>query len=289
MEVVDAHVHFWDHSVPGLAWAWLEPDFEHPRVRSLHRYDAPRYTGAELRREAEGAGVTRVVHVQAARRIPDPERETEWLETAADVEGWPSAIVGDCPLASPEGPALIARHAASSRFRGVRDMTAAAALDEPQVRTTCRALAEHGATCELMVSFEHFDAMARLAGDVPDATFVLGHAGLPIERTEEYRRRWQEGLTGLARSPNVVCKISSLASGADPQWTVASLRPWVRGCVEAFGPDRCMVGTNWPIDRHYGTYRGLVDAYRTIVADLTEREQAAVLSQTAERVYRLGR
>lgn len=285
MPFVDAHVHFWDHSVAGLEWAWLEPDFEHPRVRGLHSHDAPRYMGPELRPETEGCDVTKVVHIQAARRTADPIRETNWLEKAAGVDGWPTAIVGDCPLAAPDGPEVISRHARSSRFRGVRDMTAAATLDEPNVRRTCEEIARHRATCELMLSFEHFETMGRLADDIPDATFVLGHAGLPVERSDEYHRHWSAALARLARSGNVVCKISSLASGADPGWTVDSLRPWVLACIDAFGPERCMFGTNWPIDRHYGTYRELVDAYRMIVADLSPHEHEAVLGSTAERVY----
>lgn len=288
MPFVDAHVHFWDHSVEGLQWAWLDPDFEHPRVRSLHPHDQPRYTGPELRPETEGCDVTKVVHVQAARRLPDPAQETGWLDAAAQSDGWPTAIVGDCPLAHPDGPEVVARHArASSRFRGVRDMTAAPTLHEPAVRATCRAVAAHHATCELMVSHEHFDAVSRLAIDVPDVTIVLGHAGLPVERTADYRRQWSAAMVRLAKAPNVVCKISSLASGADPDWTIESLRPWVLGCLEAFGPHRCMFGTNWPIDRHYGTYAQLVHAYGTIVGGLSPTEQDAVLWATAERVYRI--
>lgn len=285
MGFVDTHVHFWDHSVEGLHWSWLDEEFEHPRVKSLHAYDAPRYMAPELRSEAEGADVTKVVHVQAARRIPDPERETAWLEAAADDDGWPVAIVGDCRLAAPDGPGVIARHAGFSRFRGVRDMTAAGALGDPQVRRTCAALGDHGAVCELMLAWEHLDAMGKLAGDVPETTFVLGHAGLPIDRTDEYRRQWAEAMARLAERENVVCKISALANR--PDWTIAGLRPWVLGCIEAFGPHRCMFGTNWPIDRHYGTYRQLVNAYREIVASLTAEEQEAVLRATAERVYRI--
>ena len=284
---VDAHVHFWDHAVEGLSWAWLEPDFEHPRVRGLHAYDAPRYAGPELRAETAGCAVTKVVHVQAARWIPDPERETAWLQTMGDVDGWPSAIIGNCRLQAEDGPAVVDRHAAYERFRGVRDMSAGPSLGDDAVRRTCAALARHGAVCELMLSFPEFAAMARLASDALDTTFVLGHAGLPIERTDEYRRNWSSALRGLARAENVVCKISALASGADPEWTTDSIRPWVLGCIEAFGPERCMFASNWPIDRHYGTYGQLIGAYRSIVEDLSHDERRAVLSGTAERVYRI--
>lgn len=284
---VDTHVHFWDHSVEGLSWAWLEADFEHPRVRGLHEYDAPRYAAPEFRTEVAECGVTKIVHVQAARLIPDPERETAWLQAMGDAEGWPSAVIGNCRLIADDGPEVVARHVLHPRFRGVRDMSANGALVEPAVRRTCAALGTHDAVCELMVSHPEFSAMATLAADVLDTTFVLGHSGLPIERTPEYFRAWAGALPAVAAADNVVCKISALANGADPNWTVESIRPWVMGCIEAFGPERCFFGSNWPIDRHFGTYARLIDAYRTIVSELSPGEQRAVLSGTAERIYRI--
>jgi predicted TIM-barrel fold metal-dependent hydrolase len=87
----------------------------------------------------------------------------------------------------------------------------------------------------------------------------------------------------------VVAKISAVAGASDPLWTVASIRPWILGCLETFGPDRCMLGTNWPIDRLFGTYVAVVGAYREVIAELTGDEQQAVLSGTARRVYRITR
>src|SRR5215471_20391325 len=90
---VDAHVHFWDHAQPNLSWPWLDPGFEHPRLRGMHRLDAPRYTPPELRAEAGDAAPSMVVHVQAAAPTDDPTRVTVWLESVASVDGWPNALV----------------------------------------------------------------------------------------------------------------------------------------------------------------------------------------------------
>ena len=91
----------------------------------------------------------------------------------------------------------------------------------------------------------------------------------------------------MAVAPNVVVKVSAIASSADPSWTVDSIRPWVLAPVAAFGADRCMLATNWPIDRLYGTYDGLVAAYRTIVGELGAADRRALWHGTADRVYRL--
>jgi len=282
-------VHFWDHSVPGLRWAWLEPGFDHPRLKGTPSLDAPRYTTPEFLAESAGAGVVAAVHVQAAAWSDDPVRETVWLDGLASSTGWPHALIGSVRLVEEDAVGVVAGHQVSDRFRGVRDLSVpVAALDDPALVDRFAELAPLAGTVELMVTHEHFPKLGVLAGRAPAAVLVLGHAGLPLERGEAYRATWQKAMTALAATRNVVCKISALASGSDPHWTVDSLRPWVLGCIEAFGTDRCMLATNWPIDRLHGTYDRLVDAYREIIAELTPDERGALLHATAEQVYRLG-
>ncbi len=96
--------------------------------------------------------------------------------------------------------------------------------------------------------------------------------------------RWRR----CAELPNTVCKISGLGM-ADHRWTVESIRPWVLACIELFGADRCMFGTNWPVDAVYASYLMTVDAYRTIVADagFDRDDQARLLSGNARGFYRI--
>jgi predicted TIM-barrel fold metal-dependent hydrolase len=274
--------------VPGLRWAWLEPGFDHPRLKGTPSLDAPRYTTPEFLAESAGSGVVAAVHVQAAAWSDDPVRETVWLDGLAAATGWPHALIGSVRLVEEDAVDVVSAHRVSERFRGVRDLSVpVAALDEPALMDRFAQLAPLAGTVELMVTHEHFPKLAALAGRASSAVLVLGHAGLPIQRDDAYRAAWHKAMAALAAIPNVVVKISALASGADPQWTVDSLRPWVLGCIEAFGADRCMLATNWPIDRLHGTYGRLVDAYREILAELTPDERGAVLHATAERVYRL--
>lgn len=283
----DTHVHFWDHSVEGLQWAWLEPGYPHPRLKDMHLLDAPRFTAAELRAEADDAAPTRVVHVQSAAPLDAPERETAWLQALADRDGWPDAIVGACRLADEGAPAVLAAHAIHPRFAGVRDLAAATSLEHPQFARGLSAVAAAGVSAEVMVDWPRFSMLARLTAAEPDVTVVLGHCGMPVERSPAYFAAWEPALRQLAAVPNIVCKISALAGSADPQWTTTSIRPWFLACIDAFGPDRCMLGTNWPVDRLHTSYDRLVDAYRVIASDLTPGEQYAVFAGTAGRVYRL--
>jgi predicted TIM-barrel fold metal-dependent hydrolase len=139
-----------------------------------------------------------------------------------------------------------------------------------------------------MTSWDHFDALLALVDQWPATPVVLGHAGLPVERDDAYHGNWLSGMKRLAAAaPTMVCKISAVASGADPSWTVESIRRWVLGCIEAFGPQRCMFAGNWPIDKLFGTYSKLFDAYEEIVrADgLSEGEISSLFAANAERVY----
>lgn len=286
----DAHVHFWDHALPGMRWRFLEPDFEHPRLRGTQRLDAPAYTPLDLLAEAGAERPSKLVHVQCAMLpAPDPVMETVWLASLAADTGFPSAIVAGCRLRDPEaGAVVLANATASALMVGVRDLTLAGDVDPAEVAGGFDAASTVGASVELMVSLEHYGSIARLAERWPGVTIVLGHAGQPLERTDAYFAQWTTALATLAdRVPNVVLKVSAIASSADPTWTVDSVRPWVLGAIRSFGADRCMLASNWPIDRLYGRYDGLIDAYRQIVSELPATDQAAVLHRTADRVYRL--
>ncbi len=286
----DAHVHFWDHSLPGVRWRFLEPDFDHPRLKGTQRLDAPRYSPEEMLAEAGEQAPSKLIHVQCAMATPDPTQETMWLDSLAEATGFPTAIVAGCQLRQPDaGDVLLANAAASSLVRGVRDLTISSGVDASEVRPAFDAAAEVDASVELMLPLEHYDSIARLAEEWPAVTLVLGHAGQPLERDQAYFDRWTAALAELAdRVPNVVLKLSAIASSADPAWTAESIGPWVLGAIESFTAERCMLASNWPIDRLYGTYPRLIGAYRQIVSVLSEHDQAAVLHETADRVYRVS-
>jgi predicted TIM-barrel fold metal-dependent hydrolase len=147
------------------------------------------------------------------------------------------------------------------------------------------AMSDLGLAVELRAPHERCSALAAVAGRWPGVVLTLSHACLPPRRTDAALHAWRAGLRVLARHPNVVCKISAVAGVADPHWTLGSIRPWVLTPIEVFGADRCVLGTNWPVDRLFGTYRGLVDAYREVLAPLNASELAAVFHGTARRVY----
>jgi predicted TIM-barrel fold metal-dependent hydrolase len=169
----------------------------------------------------------------------------------------------------------------------VRDITSSRHLDPDAAAPALDELAALGLSIEARREHHGFAVLGEIARRWPALTVVLSHACLPLERNDGSRREWIAAASVLAREPNVVCKISAVAGASDPTWTVETIRPWIAACFDVFGPDRCLFGTNWPVDRLFGTYEQLVTAYREVAADLDRDGREAVFHGTASRVYRL--
>lgn len=287
LEFVDTHVHFWDLRHPTLRYSWLDPGVIHDVMGDIERMKVPLFGAEEFLADSAGAGVAKVVHVQAAIGSEDPVQETVWLAQMAERTGVPHAIVAHADLRADDLSAQLQRHrAASPLVRGVRDFAEGDYLVDPAFARGYATLGEHGLVCDLDCVWEDMHKARDLADAHPETTVVLDHAGFPRERTDEYFANWKRGIAALAEADSAVCKISGLGM-CDNDWTVDSIRPWFEYCLEAFGVDRCVLGTNWPVDKMFSSYETLIDAYREIVSGLSDDEQIALFSANAQRVFDL--
>ena len=282
---VDTHVHFWDLHHPNLTYSWLQPDFLHPQLgEQLDRLKGKNYLAEDFIAETRDANVTKAVHVQAALGIEDPVQESAWLSAAAERTGFPHAIVAYSNLKKPDVAEELARHCEFSRVKGIRDFSDGDYLVDPDFHRGYALLERFNLIASLDIEWEGMEKLRNLTRKYPNIVGVLDHCGFPKQRTDEYFQHWKQGMTTLAESENVACKISGLGM-CDWQWTVESIRPWVLHCIEAFGPERCVFATNWPVDKLFSTYDVLIAAYTEIVADFSRDEQIAMFSGNAERLY----
>ena len=287
----DAHVHFFDLRHPKLRYDWLRPGGDDEETAFLGDYAAiraERYWADDFVAETRFQNVSCVIHVQAALGAEDPVEETMWLEEFRARAGIPHAIVAYVDLASPVAQETLTRHlAASNAVRGIRDLRYDDYLIDPAWERGFALLARHQLVACNDPLLEHVPATVALAQRHPEVTYCMDHALAPRRREREYYRVWRQALGQLASVPSTVIKISGLGMG-DHAWTVDSLRPWVLGCIDAFGVERSFFGTNWPVDRLYSSYGDVLDAYAEIIGDFSKDEQRALFSENAKRVFRVG-
>lgn len=283
---VDTHVHYIDLKDPNLHYAWLQPDWVHPVLGDIDGLKVLKYTAEHYIAETRFQNVTKCVHVQAALGIADPVEETRWLQEQADRTGFPHGIVAHCDLAGPDVEETIERHMEYANLRGIRDFGRGDYLVDETWQEGYGLLAKYGLVFCLDLVPEDLPKVRALADAYPDVVLCIDHAGFPRRRDDEYFAMWSRGMNEAAGAPNTVVKISGLGM-CDNRWTVDSFRPWVEGCIEAFGTERTFFGTNWPVDRLYSSYGDVVDAYAEIISGYSQSEQEALFSGNGERVFRI--
>ena len=232
------------------------------------------------------------VHIQVG--ASDALGETAWLSSLGDC---PQAIVAACELTSPQVESLLERHLAYPRVRGIRQIIGRhvqedarhgsdALIENPAFARGLSALAPRGLSFDLQLIPAQMQRVAALLKRLPDLDVALCHAGSPWDQSAAGLDAWRAGLRALAARPRTSCKICGLGM-FNPNWTVEQLRPLVDTVIDLFGPERVMLGSNFPVDKLYTDYERLWAAYDELISTYTATERARLLAGTAKAFYRL--
>lgn len=283
---VDTHFHLHDMKHPELRYGWLEPDAVHGFLPDTDPLKSQHYFIKDYIAEIRFANVPKAVHVQAAVNTPDPVVETAWLQAFADHAGYPQAIVAECHLARPNAAEVLDRHLQYPNMRGVRNFGEGRYLVDAAWRRGFAELGPRDLVSCIDTRIELAADILDLARTFPDTKICIDHCAIPMGRDAESFRDWRTAMDTMARSPNVTMKVSGLGM-RDPLWSVASIRPYVLGSIDAFGTNRVVFGTNWPVDRMYSSYPDVINAYAEIISGFARHEQAALFSGNAERLFRI--
>ena len=291
--IVDAHHHIWRQA--DLPWLLgpMQPRIFGPYEAIRRDYVIDEYLG-----DLAGTGVTRSVYVQANWAPDRFEDEVAWVQRVSDESGWPHGIVGHADLLAADVRSQLDRLARYPLLRGVRmqlhwhenamyrfaprpDL----ALDPVLQRNVAR-LADYGLVFDLQVFAGQMAGAAELAAACPDVIFVLQHAGMPEDLSPAGRAEWRAGMELLAARPNVVSKLSAFGTFIHRNDPV-HIADILRDTVAVFGANRCLFGSNFPIEKLWTGYRELRNAFLAAAANLDDVERAAIFEETAVRVYRL--
>ncbi len=290
LKIVDTHIHLFDLTHKNLLWSWLMPGAEEGRLGNIDGMKSLRYEAENLLAESRFAEVGKFVHIQAAIGSKDPVLETEWLTQMFERTGLPAAMVGHVDLTLDSAREVIDRHLAYANFRGVRDFAIEPALASgknlKELDTALSYLAKKNLVLDLDCQWPNMHLAAAMARRHPELKIVIEHIGIPISTADEYFKNWKIGMQALADEPNIYCKLSGVGM-LDPQFTLASIKPWIEYCISVFGPERCMIGSNWPLDRLFSSYDAVFNIYREIISQYSANEQLAIASVTAEDFYRV--
>jgi predicted TIM-barrel fold metal-dependent hydrolase len=294
--IVDCHHHLWDLSAN--YYPWLTDQIT---TRVCGEYAAIRrdYLLDDFLSDAEGVNLVKSVHVQAEHDRSDPVRETRWLQSVADAagsSGFPHAIIAYADFMQNNVAQVLEAHCAFPNVRGIRQMLHESHVDLSNPRpclledTTWlhnfAVIEEFQLSFDLQIYFHQAPAACQLIRDHPDVTFILCHMVQPADRSLEAMQAWKRSLTSLAELPNTVIKISGVGM-FDHNWTQDSLRPIVMSVIDAFGIDRCMFGSNFPVDGMMSDYQRLWSAFHALVSDFSLGDRQSLFGKNADRFYRI--
>jgi len=292
--IIDAHHHIWRRAD--------QPWLEGPTVpRIFGEYDAIKrdYPIEEFLEDIAGTGVTRSVYVQTNWAPARAVEEVEFVQEVADRTGWPHAIVGFVDFFAEDAPQVLAAEAKTPLMRGVRQQLhwhdnpqyrfarGPNEMADPTFRRNLARLADHGLVFELQVFAGQMADAADLVEALPDVTFVLEHAGMLEDLSDAGRATWREGMQRLATCRNLHTKLSGLGTFIHRN-DAGHIADVVGATVAIFGAERCVWGSNFPIEKLWTDYASLVAAVREAVAGLPAEDRRAILFDNAARLYRIG-
>jgi L-fuconolactonase len=276
--MIDAHQHFWNPARGDYGWMPKDDPV-------LSRVWGPGDLAPHLARH----GIDKTVLVQAAPSIA----ETEYMLGIADATPFVAGVVGWVDFERPADRAELRRLAGHPAFKGVRPMIQDIPDDgwmlRDDVQWGYRAVIEDGLTFDALGFPRHLDNFLTLLKRYPEMRVVVDHCMKPQIRShsEMSFRHWADGMARIAGETGAFVKFSALVTEATPGWTVADLAPYVDHVIGAFGADRVMWGSDWPVCLLAASYDQWRAAAEQLVAGRTEAERAAIFGGTAARFYGL--
>ena len=276
LKIIDTHQHLWD--TENLEYPWLEG------------FDllAERYTAQDYREAIGDLNVIKSVHVEGDPAETEVVKEVEWLTEIAETEGMIGAIAAAAPLEKPNAEAILEQLVGFERVVAVRRMAwhhpDPQFYASPELINGVKLLTKFDLSFELCANSMQLPAAIELVKATPDVRHALNHCGGPDIKGGQFEP-WASHIRELAGFENVHCKVSGIVTTASENWTREELKPYIRHLIEAFGYERLMFGSDWPVCTLAATYQGWVDALLCAVEDASDTERDRLFYENASAFY----
>lgn len=288
--IVDSHFHIWrQQDLP-----WLIGPMQ-PRIFGPYEPIRRDYPVTEYLHDCRPEGVVEAVYVQANWATDRALDEVAYVSRASEGSRFPITIVAYADMLAQDARPQLDQLARNPRVRGVRMQlhwhentlyrfaSGPALARDPRLQENVTRLADYGFSFDLQVFAPQMAGAAELAAACPKVTFVLQHAGMLEDLTPQGLSEWREGMARLADQPNIVSKLSGLGTFLRRN-DAEHIRFVVAETLVLFGAQRCLFGSNFPIEKLWTSYAELIGA---LLAAVPDSARDAVFNETARRVYRL--
>lgn len=275
---IDAHQHFWEYSVED--YGWINEDMYLLRKDLLPQNLKPILDDNQF----DGT-----IAVQARQSLV----ETQWLLKLADENEFIKGVVGWVDLRSNKLDEQLSEFSKHPKFVGVRHVVQDEPDDNfllrPNFLTGIEKLAKYNLTYDILIFEKHLPVACEFVKHFPEQPFVIDHIAKPLIKKGDLEP-WAENIRKLAEFPNVWCKVSGMVTEADwEDWTSRTFFPYLDVVFDAFGANRIMFGSDWPVCLLAATYAEVVAILKDYLdlKDFTDAEQAAILGENTRRFYQV--
>jgi predicted TIM-barrel fold metal-dependent hydrolase len=295
LAIVDAHHHVWDPDANYHPWLRDKPasEFRYGDYGRINR----RYLVPDYLADARNWNVAGTVYVEAEWDPSDPTGEMDFIAALRRASGFPTVAVGQIWFDEPGAAAALEKLASHDFVRSVRQKPranasasdrAAGGMTEAKWRNGFAELRKHGLRFDLQTPWWHLGEAADLARDFSDVQIIINHAGLPADRSAAGLSAWRAAMAHIADRPNVAVKISGIGTPGLP-WTADRNRDVVLTVIDLFGVERCMFGSNFPVDSLCAGFDEIYDGFDAITADFSVGDRLRLFHDNAVRIYAIPR
>ena len=274
--IIDSHHHYWKYNQE--EYDWIDDSMKIIRTDFLP---------PKLKQTIDNAGVDGVVTVQARQLI----EETEWLLNLAHQNDFMKGIVGWVPLVNPDIDAYLEKYSGNEKLKAVRHVVQGESDPSFILRNDFNRgisnLKKYSLVYDILIVEKQLPNTIKFVDLHPNQPFVLDHIAKPLI-AQNQSSPWRENIRELAKRENVSCKISGMVTEADfNKWTPEQLQPYFDIVIEAFGSDRLLFGSDWPVCLVATSYRDWIDLVKKNISKFSETDQAKILGDNAIRIYNL--
>lgn len=273
---LDSHQHFWDYAANPDDFTWMTDEYS-----VLGRNFMP----ADLKPLLAECDISGCIAVQAREVV----QETEFLLDLANKNTFIRGVVGWVDMRDEQIETVLESFTGNTLLKGFRMLI----HDQADVDFAASAahargvglLAAHGWTYDLLLRTIHLPSALRLVDQYPNQPFVVDHIAKPKLDGSDWTH-WLTGMQSLAKRPNVMCKLSGMVTEANwAQWQAADYPRFLNEVLEAFGANRCMFGSDWPVSTCATDYSSVYALVNNWASALSATEQNAIFGATCAHFY----